>query len=278
MRLTRKSRQLILLFPLAVFGTVVKAEETVSQINYAYANYLGTGVYTAGDQAVQVYRMPFYYTLRETEVGKTGIEFRLPVTVGFANFETTDIVDGKIPNNAATITFVPGVDLSYRIVDNWTVSTFLDLGFGYDFRYENTAYVFGAGIRSLATFEFSKHRLELFNGFLYAGNTTQPDDDIIDFNQLETGINLQFPLKKRVWNRKTAVSTYYINYLYFNDLNFLLHQQEAVGVSVQHEVGVTFDTFPDMEILRIPFSRVGLGVRLGDEGEAIRLVFGVPFY
>ena len=39
-----------------------------SQINYAYANYLGTGFYTAADRTVQVYHIPFRYTLRDANI------------------------------------------------------------------------------------------------------------------------------------------------------------------------------------------------------------------
>jgi hypothetical protein len=53
--------------------------------------------------------------------------------------------------------------------------------------------------------------------------------------------------------------------------------QEPVEVSLQHEVGITLDTFPGMKVLGIPFSRIGLGVRIGNKGEAIRLVFGKPY-
>jgi hypothetical protein len=209
--------------------------------------------------------------------GEPDLKVRLPVTVGCANFETFDIVDGKFPEKTQTLTFVPGIGISYRINENWTLSPFVDFGIGYDFENSNSSYVFGTALRSLATFDFQSYQLELFNALLYAGNTLQPDEAVNDFSRLETGLNFQFPLDRVVWNRKTAVSAYYLNYVYFNRLEFVDYLQEPVEVSLQHEVGLTFDTFPDMKVLGIPFSRIGLGIRIGNKGEAIRLVFGTPY-
>jgi hypothetical protein len=68
-----------------------------------------------------------------------------------------------------------------------------------------------------------------------------------------------------------------LNYLYFNRLEFLRYLNDPIEVAVQNEIGFTFDTSPDMKVLGIPFSRIGLGYRFGNDVEVVRLVFGIPF-
>ncbi len=247
------------------------------QINYAYANYLGTGVYTAADRSVQVYRLPFSYSLRKPRDGKAGLKLRLPVTLGFLNFRVQDIKDAALPDHIETLTFVPGIEFTHNLDDNWMIIPFADLGVGYDSVSKLTALVYGAGVKSRMMFAYRGYRFELFNAFLYAGNTTRDETDNNDFSRLETGLNLQFPLPYKAWQRDTAMSVYYLNHLYFNRLEFFRFHEQPAEVRSQNEVGLTFDTFPDMKLAGAAFSRIGLGYRFGNGVHAIRLTFGLPF-
>ena len=248
-----------------------------SQVNYAYANYLGTGFYTAADRTVQVYHIPFRYTLRDASLDKSGLRLRLPVTIGFLDFELPDAISPNLPNKIETLTFVPGIQYIHQVNDQWSLSPFIDFGMGHDFETDNSAYVYGAGVNSLFVFKYQTFNLEIYNEFLFAGNTTEINDVRNEFSRFQTGINFQFPLKRKAWDRDSAVSVYYLNYLYFNDLEFLRYLEEPIKVSVQNEIGLTFDTSPDMKMLGIPFSRVGFGYRFGNKINVVRLVLGIPF-
>jgi hypothetical protein len=248
-----------------------------SQVNYAYANYLGTGFYTAADRTVQVYHIPFRYTFRDASLDKSGLRLRLPVTIGFLDFELPDAISPNLPNKIETLTFVPGIQYIHQVNDQWSLSPFIDFGMGHDFETDNSAYVYGAGVNSLFVFKYQTFNLEIYNEFLFAGNTTEINDVRNEFSRFQTGINFQFPLKRKAWDRDSAVSVYYLNYLYFNDLEFLRYLEEPIKVSVQNEIGLTFDTSPDMKMLGIPFSRVGFGYRFGNKINVVRLVLGIPF-
>lgn len=87
--------QLLLLLGLCLvdsgcYAASVKNQSS-SQINYAYMNYLGTGVYSAADRSVQVYHLPFSYKIDEAKVDKRGIMIRLPATIGLLDFKARDI-------------------------------------------------------------------------------------------------------------------------------------------------------------------------------------------
>lgn len=85
---------IVLIISLAGNSEATSPEDLLSsQVNYAYANYLGTGFYSAADRTVQVYHLPFRYTLREANTEKSGLRLRLPVTIGFLDFELPDAID-----------------------------------------------------------------------------------------------------------------------------------------------------------------------------------------
>ena len=276
-----KNLKLLLFFIIILFpgkSYAVSPEDLVaSQVNYAYANYLGTGIYTAADRAVQVYHIPFRYTFREANNDKAGLRLRLPVTIGFINFDFFDGIYPNLPDRFETITFVPGIQYIHQVNDHWSLSPFIDFGIGHDFETENNAYVYGAGVNSLFVFRYESFNLEIYNEFLFAGNTTEIDDVRNEFSRFQTGINFQFPINHNAWGRDSAVSVYYLNYIYFNRLEFLRYLNDPIEVSVQNEVGLTFDTSPDLKLLGIPFSRVGFGYRFGNKINVVRLVLGIPF-
>ena len=252
-------------------------ENLASQINYAFANYLGTGVYTAADRAVQVYHLPFRYTLRNSDPQRAGVRLRLPVTLGFIDFEALDIIEAGLPDRIETLTFVPGLELVKPVTGNWRLIPFVDSGVGHDFSTHYSSYVYGVGIKSELVLDYRTHQFTLFNELLYAGNTTPDEAGNNDFSRLETGLNFQFPMDYRIWNRKTFLSLYYLNFIYFNDLTFLKFDGTQFNVDLQNEIGLTFDTAPDMKVTVIQFSRFGLGYRFGNGVRAFRLVFGMPF-
>ncbi len=275
-----KTRNCLFIFILLFISKAYSAnpEELISsQINYAYANYLGTGIYSAADRTVQVYHLPFRYTIREATQDKAGLRLRLPATIGLLDFDLPDIIDPTLPDRLTTLSFVPGIQTIHKMNDIWTLSPFIDFGFGHDLETKNSAYVYGTGVNSLFIFKYETFNLEIYNEFLFAGNTTDIDNIRNEFSRFQTGINFQFPLNFKAWGRDPSISAYYLNYIYFNDLEFLRYLADPITVSVQNEVGLTFDTSPDMKLIGIPFSRIGLGYRFGNDVDVVRLVFGIPF-
>ncbi len=279
--LSRLLPQCLITLAALLFTTVVPADinddKLSAQINYAYANYLGTGIYSAADRAVQIYHMPFSIDYSKPEPPRYGLTFRLPVTLGFINFKLKEIVDAGLPTRIETLTFVPGLAFAFRLRENWMVTPFADLGMGYDFATNLPAWVYGAGVKSLAIFDLGKIDFTLYNEFLFAGNTTADNRGTNDFSRLETGFSLQKPLPWRLWDRKTALRLYYVNFMYTNSLEFLQFADNSYEISSQNEVGITFDTDPDMRLSKIGFSGIGLGYRYGNKISVYRLVFGLPF-
>ena len=95
---------------LLLFGAPLPAEEAL--VNYAFATWLGTGAYRVADRSVAILNLPVYYPLRETGEELWGIKLRLPVSLGFQNFD-------DFPDDLQTLSFVPGIELEIPLSEHW---------------------------------------------------------------------------------------------------------------------------------------------------------------
>ena len=136
-------------------------KESVDIINYAYSNWIGSGFYRVDDRTVYLLRAPFSYTLREADSQNWGMELLFPATIGFHDFD-----DGE--DNVGTMTFVPGVRFVYPVLDNWWLKPFGQFGFGRDFSGSDVAWIYGVGIKSLATFNLGSSELDFGTAFTWA--------------------------------------------------------------------------------------------------------------
>ncbi len=77
--------------------------EEIEPVHYAYANYLGSGIYRTTVQNASIVSLPFSY-----EVDKEGpltYGLRLPISFGFFDFELADIPDLDFPSEVGIFTF-----------------------------------------------------------------------------------------------------------------------------------------------------------------------------
>lgn len=85
--------------PTSLTGAQVRADKQFT--TYAFAHEFGSGVYDFNGRTLQVYGLPLAWTLREGEAARPGLRLRLPVTLGFLDFEPKDVLDTGLPEPAA---------------------------------------------------------------------------------------------------------------------------------------------------------------------------------
>lgn len=88
-------------------------------VNYAYATQLGSGVYNIAGRTLQIYRLPFGYTLAQPSRRRPAFRLTLPVTIGIVDFEARDVIDTGLPENLDTLSFVPGIELDIELTPHW---------------------------------------------------------------------------------------------------------------------------------------------------------------
>ena len=78
--------------------------------NYEFASELGSGIYEVAGRTIQVYQLRPSYNLRPASprAAPPGINLISPVTVGFFNFQPTDLIHLHIPTQIDALSFEPG--------------------------------------------------------------------------------------------------------------------------------------------------------------------------
>jgi hypothetical protein len=274
-----KSSAIALLVLLTCCGPGISraADEEDSLPNYAFAAYLGNGIYSASGRSVRVYNLPLAFTLRSLEDHQQGIRLKIPVSLGLFDFEAVDIIEAGLPESVETVSVVPGVELRFPVRDGWVLMPFLDLGAGRNSTGGQVTYIFGTGVKSLVTFRWGGVTCRLGNNLVYAGNRAPGVELSSDYGSLVTGLDGRVPVNFTLGGHRADVSLYAMNFLYAN-LEFLRFRAGPADVVVQYETGITFGTTtrPGNWLAR-QIHRLGLGYRFGDGLSVWRLVLGMPF-
>ena len=240
-------------------------------LNYAYATWLGTGYYTIDEREVWIFRIPFNsYTLREPADKKIGYRLLLPLSFGFHNFN-------EIPDSLATVTFVPGLEVSIPITKNWFLKPFGQIGYGKDFSGGQGAWIFGGGVRSLALFPWKKWEFGLGNTLMGAAQKFSGSDFDNGFSMFEIGLNVANPWRFPLAGRQTRLDTFFIYTSFIDDLDFFFVDKPREEVGELFQVGLTLQPDRAYRIWFFEFTGAGISYVFGDGVRAIRLHTGFPF-
>jgi hypothetical protein len=243
--------------------------------SFAFASYLGTGFYTTSGQDVFVLQAPLKHIIKEKTDTEAGWVLKLPITIGFINFDSIEIENLPELSDVGTITFLPGLEFQYPVTPNWTLIPFADYGFARELDNTSNVLIIGAGIKSYFNAHFDKAMFTLGNRFLYARERSKDSSNAHDYSLIETGLNYRITSDYSFGGEPLYSNLYYINFYYPNNLVFFEQTDNPIRVGVEHEVGITFSNIPDFLFFEKP--QIGIGLRLGNNVKVYRLVFGAPF-
>ena len=118
--------------------------------NFAFASEVGSGVYEIAGQTIQVYQLRPGWRLRDADrPGKRpGLRLIFPVTLGFFNFTSQDLVHLDFPRQVGALSLEPGFELDYWLDEDWHVYPYLKGGATFASSSEGNAYIWGTGVRS----------------------------------------------------------------------------------------------------------------------------------
>lgn len=250
-------------------------ESNVGLTSYAFSSYLGTGFYTTSGQNVFVLQLPLEHTIREKSDTDAGWVLKLPLTIGFVDFENVKIDNLPEIDDVGTFTFLPGLEYQYPVTPNWTVIPFADYGFARELDYNNNVLITGVGLKSYAHFPYKKTMVTLGNRFLYARERSKSTSNNSDYSLIETGLSYRVTSYYSFNEEPIYTNLYYINFYYPNDLVFFERTTTPIRVGVENELGFTLSNLPDFLFFEKP--QLGFGIRIGNNVTVYRLVFGMPF-
>jgi hypothetical protein len=274
---SRLALQFTILLILSIAGPAYAAEDDGSfgLTSFAFASYLGTGFYTTSGQNVFVLQLPFEHIIKQKTETEAGWKLKLPITVGFINFENLNSEELPELSDVGTITFLPGIAYQYPVTRNWTLTPFVDYGFARELAYTSNILIIGSGLKSTFNVHFEDSMFTLGNRFLYAREQSEGASSDADYSLIETGLNYRVTSTFIFDDEPIYSNLYYINFYYPNNLVFFEQTENPVRVGIEHEVGITISNIPDFLFFEKP--ELGLGVRFGDDLKVYRLVFGAPF-
>ena len=259
-------------------GTTCAAAATDTRIaNYAFASELGSGIYEVGGRTIQVYQLQPSYKLRAASphTSPPGIRLVLPLTVGFFNFQPSDLVHLHLPTSIGAMSLEPGVELDYQLQDAWHLIPYTKAGGTFASSTQLNAVLYGVGIRS--DYHFSAAggaglwRADLTHvGVRY--QSALPNDS---FTRLRDGVELRRSFGWPSPHRAAQLGPYAIT-----DFYLAAPTGPGSGISartVQFEAGLMLGADPMWEIHGVALPRIGIGYRVAGVLSGWRLVIGDPF-
>ena len=255
-------------------GTIVQADtDDADAINFAFQHALGDGFFFGSRENVEVFKIPVKHTVRRPEEKGWGLELKFPLTVGLYNLEVDDEdIDADL------MAIVPGVELEFPVLDNWTVKPYADFGVGKDVHGGDLRYIFGIGLKSYISWSWRTPDFTIGNALRHTGYFTRNDGPDDSFSSFDTGLDIRFPLGIMVRGKESYLSCYGVNYHFFEEVVVVDSDKIPIRVDTQWEVGTTFGTDPSWKLWFFELSRVGLGYRFGDGLHAIREAKDGPKY
>jgi len=240
-------------------------------INFAFATWMGTGVYRVADRSVAVLNVPFYYSLREATTEQWGVELKLPVAVGSHSFEDLAL-------DVQSFTFVPGIALNIPLSRRWRLKPYLQAGAGTDFSGGNDqALIYGVGVNLLGEHPYDGFDLLLGSGLLLAGSDIIGGGERLRFTKVDLGASLRTPASFRLWRRAVDIGLFAVATGFVNDSAFSLIENNGQSLEQMLEIGISLGMQEQTRILSFPLPRIGISYLFGDSLKGVKFNLGFPF-
>jgi hypothetical protein len=251
--------------------------------NYGFASELGSGVYSISGRTVQIYQIPLKFNLREAspqQAHPVQLDLLVPFTVGFFDFQTTDVTRLKVPTQVGELSVEPGVQLDYRLTEPWHLFPYVQGGGAFTASSNSNALIYHVGLRSDYRFVGNSgavlYRADLGHAGVHYTAQVPPGISRNDsFSRLRDAVEWRRNIGWSINDRHVEISPYGIMDIYIDPPS-----ASALGIArraVQLETGVMFGFAPMWRIRGIPFPRLGISYRVAGEFSGWRLSIGDPF-
>ena len=237
------------------------------EVSYIYAAVLGTGTYQIKGRRITMFRLPFSWTQRQTTKETSGWKWLFPTVLGYDDLSNVDSdwIDALLPDQLVTLTALPGIEYIYPVSAYWHVKPFIQLGAGRDFTSDETIAMTQFGIRSLGLFQFTNDwELRWGIALRWAGEYQFNSNDRNNLGIFDTGLDIRRNTPFTLLEKRVDMGAYYIFQRYVPEWRLSDapdNKQEAVRV---HEIGASVGLKHPHKFLGIPFQRVRVGYKDGD--------------
>jgi hypothetical protein len=241
--------------------------------SYAFASELGSGVYDLGGRTLQVYRLPFGYTLRAAAPGRAGRRLILPVTAGIFDYQTQEVLQGVLPSRIDRLSFVPGIELEYLPTPRWSVRPYLQAGVSSASVSSVDAAIFSTGVRADYRWPLGGGDALLGSRLNYTGANYRgcfPADQLV---RARSGVEWR-RIGGRIGGRALELGTFALFDWFIDPPRSPIAGRRVEPL--QGELGVMLGLVPMPSLASIEAPRLGLSYRFAGSLSGWRLVIGAP--
>jgi len=246
--------------------------------HFAFANYLGSGIYRTTGQNASLLNLPFSYDIAQTE--KTTYNLRLPVSLGFFNFDFSDIPELGLPEQVGTATFTPGIEFIHQYSEQWVIESYFDLGYARNFSTKKGVAVHSAGVSGLYHFNVEDYDAIWANRLYYAYYDGNGWDAADSYAALQVGIDIGLPVRYQLMNNTFQPRFFVSTFWYFNQIEFNipLNSEETSDIAVTNsvELGFTLKFEKKIGYSWAGINHIGFSYRYSDKLDVFRLLFSFP--
>jgi hypothetical protein len=261
-------------------GNVSAQQATAESVHWAYSSYFGSGWYqVGGDRDVFVLRMTPRWEIREASFAadgtrSIGVEFSFPITAGLDKFSLDDIPGVVDPENLASVSVIPGINITVPVNDRWSLRPFAAVGWGQLLNGSESAWTYWTGVKSEFRFGGGDFDWALINAMTYVGFT--PDEGPSeDFWPLMIGLTLDYPFGQRKTDGEQMYLSWHSTYTSFeNSLDLTVEVEGIKPITDQWEIGLSFRRQDSrIKIWFLNFDRLGLAYRFSSSGDLKGIAF-----
>lgn len=266
--------RMLLLFVVCASACPVQAQEAKDEpANYAFAAYMGSGLYSATDASLFVLNIS---TSAELEKRKD-IRLRLSTSAGFFDYGIDHIEQFKVPDSIGTFTVIPGVEKVYPMSPHWELIPHLDWGLSKNFSTKEEAQVYAIGVQSLYYMDADLDHHLWVNKILWAGARTFGTDKRDNFVKLLTGVDYKTRTYFDFSTARTVLTLYSLMSWSYNGIDYMERWRGSTARDLNYEAGLSLFAPKPVDLWITDIDRIGMGLQHSQFGTVVRLFIGTPF-
>lgn len=270
------SLQSLLLLFITVFPLTCVSENLEPLTPFAFANYLGSGIYHAAGEDTTVFNIPSSYEIKKDKQQK--LLLNMPLSLGFFNFNLKDLPHNGLPKHIGTITFIPGIKYQKKYSDSLTYQIYTDLGYGKNLTTGTQVGIFSTGVSSLVKWHYKNTDPLWVTRLYYAGYKSMNNSDHGGYSSIHSGIDMGLGKHwySELLTENIEPRIFMNSYFYFNKLHFLSPFKKQALLSNSVEFGVSLAFSKPILWHWMGINRLGLSYRINKESNVWRLIFDFP--
>jgi hypothetical protein len=247
--------------------------------HYAFANYLGSGVYRTSGQSAAVANIPMGFELGSSD--DYVLKLRFTASLGFFDYSFNDLPQGSFPQNVGTITLTPGLEYHWRVDDKLTLETYVDLGYGHNFSTYSHVGIFSTGISAIYKLDAPLFSPVWVNRVYYAGYQSNQNNSTEGYSVFKTGVDFGVNYDWQWWDTRVEPRLFIAGHWYFDKLKFATPVGHDVLTSYAYEIGTTLAfskpiSFSAIGLDSIEIKHFGFSYQVGGGLKVWRLIFEFP--